>query len=286
MHRVLSQLAVTAPEKAPIGHVLSAFLAPDGAAYCVLELDDSAYPRMSEMINKEKIKGVSLTHLAETLTPIEVSLCVEPARPGAMIRLATSDLKLATIYTNELKEGRIRTDKTMDAANDKPTEIERVLALLSEADRDIIQTRLIAMSKAAMDAKSNVASAPFATIADDQMAKLLLPMLMKTTKSTCCPPESSVRLRAATACGGCNDPGSGAGILDSNAIDAETRDIWSTADLMTPGTDMTAEAVTQVCFFTQAAVSFVERNLAHRGVWMRNVCRPPQGLCSVATRCS
>jgi len=49
------------------------------------------------------------------------------------------------------------------------------------------------------------------------MTKMLLPMLMKTTKS----------------------------VLDSNAIDKETQDIWSTADLMHPGSDMSAEAVTQ-----------------------------------------
>lgn len=147
MHRVLSQLAVTAPEKAPIGHVVMAFVAPDGAAYCILELDDKAFPKISKMINAEHIKGVSLTHLAETLTPIEVSLCVEPARPGAMIRLATSELKLAILYTDQVKEGKIRTDKTMSAENDKPTEIERVLALLSDADRGIIEDRLIAMSK-------------------------------------------------------------------------------------------------------------------------------------------
>lgn len=34
-------------------------------------------------------------------------------------------------------------------------------------------------------------------------------------------------------------------ILDSNSIDKETQDIWSTSDLMQPGNDMTAEAVTQ-----------------------------------------
>ena len=50
-----------------------------------------------------------------------------------------------------------------------------------------------------------------------QMTKMLLPMLMKTTKS----------------------------VLDSNAIDKETQDIWSTADLMQSGNDMSAEAVTQ-----------------------------------------
>jgi len=147
MHRVLSQLATTAPEKAPIGHVVMAFVAPDGAAYCILELDDKAFPKISAMINREHIKGVSLTHLAETLTPIEVSLCVEPARPAAMIRLATSELKLAIIYTDQVRQGKIRTDKAMSAPSDTPTEIERVLALLSETDRGIIQDRLIAMSK-------------------------------------------------------------------------------------------------------------------------------------------
>ena len=49
------------------------------------------------------------------------------------------------------------------------------------------------------------------------MSKMLFPMLMKTTQS----------------------------ILDSNSIDKETKDIWSTHDLMQPGNDMSAEAVTQ-----------------------------------------
>ena len=192
MHRVLSQIATTAPEKSPIGHVLMAFAAPDGAAYCVLQLDDSAYPQMSEMINKQMIKGVSLTHLAESLTPIEVSLCVNPARPGihlpwqaypkgyvclhgaiplgALIRLATSELKMAKLYTELLREGKIRTDKSMSEKNDQPTEMERVLALLSDTDRAIVEQRLIAMSKAAMEAKkSNVAAAPFASSADQQV---------------------------------------------------------------------------------------------------------------------
>ena len=77
---------------------------------------------------------------------------------------------MAKLYTELLREGKIRTDKSMSEKNDQPTEMERVLALLSDTDRAIVEERLIAMSKAAMEAKkSNVAAAPFASSADQQV---------------------------------------------------------------------------------------------------------------------
>ena len=114
MHRVLADLAKTDPTKAAVGNVLSAFIGRDGALWCIVQLDELTYPRIAGLITGGLLLGVSLTHICQDYTCVEVALTRDPARPGATIRFGCRDLAVATLYANAVKAGTISSTIAMD----------------------------------------------------------------------------------------------------------------------------------------------------------------------------
>lgn len=90
--RALNRAAKTCavPTMAPVGLVTGAWIVPSGAAYCAFVTDEALHPRLAMLTKQRVLQGLSLTHVhprnkGECATPVEVSLCQTPARPGCSI---------------------------------------------------------------------------------------------------------------------------------------------------------------------------------------------------------
>lgn len=84
--------------KAPVGAVTAAWLKADGSGECSFRLSSSG-ARM--LVDRGHLKNVSLTHgvdATDRCVPLEVTLCNDPARPGATVVAGPVRDELISLY--------------------------------------------------------------------------------------------------------------------------------------------------------------------------------------------
>lgn len=75
------------PKRTALGIVVDAWMCDDGGMMCAFVVNGANFPRLVLLIKNFKLRGLSLSHLhGGGVTPLEVSLCTHPARPGCFVR--------------------------------------------------------------------------------------------------------------------------------------------------------------------------------------------------------
>ena len=82
-------LSETVKNNTVVGYVQKGVEGLDGRWYCSFAVDSGSYPIVPMLIKSGALGGLSLTHYHEKpkLTPLEISLCLRPARPECMIKM-------------------------------------------------------------------------------------------------------------------------------------------------------------------------------------------------------
>lgn len=166
----LDGVGQASPYKRPVGIVMQNFEARDRRWYCLLAIDIEAYPSLRDLIALGALRGLSLTHEVSSMTALEVSLCVRPARPECHILRTSTSLLSQLDYMRELITRERMSEQTP---------LQKVINSLSEEDKALVTARfedlmkavdaanqqateakndLVAANKAVEDAKSQAAS--------------------------------------------------------------------------------------------------------------------------------
>ena len=135
--KVMDGLCEADAKVAPVGVCLDVDVGPKGY-YVLFALDTVAWPVVSLLF--PHMQGLSLSHMSykNKLVPLEVSLCIRPARPGCYCSFSGSD------YVEALTYMRSQTGMATMAANE-PSKIEAILAKLPEEEQKIISARFETM---------------------------------------------------------------------------------------------------------------------------------------------
>lgn len=158
----LDGVGASAPHKRPFGVVLQNWEAPDKRWYCLLALDVDAFPSLRDLITLGALRGVSLTHEVSSMTALEISLCVRPARPECHIIRASSSLPSQLRYMRGLI-----TPPSMS----EPTPLEKVIAALSEEDKALVTARFEDLMKAVDVANEQAAATKTELVAATKAAE-------------------------------------------------------------------------------------------------------------------
>lgn len=134
--KVLDELCKTDVQVAPVGVCLDIGVGAKGY-YVLFALDTVAWPVIALLF--PHMQGLSLSHMTYNgkLVPLEVSLCIRPARPGCYCSFSGSDYVEALTYMRSQTAGA-----TMQT---EPSKIEVILAKLPEEEQKIISARFETM---------------------------------------------------------------------------------------------------------------------------------------------
>ena len=113
----------------------------DSGYYVLYAIDTKEWPAIASLL--PHMRGISLSHMSYKgkLVPLELSLCVRPARPGCYQMYSSAD------YVDALQYMRSNfSDVNTDMA-DEPSQIEQILGRLSNEDQKIISARFETMVK-------------------------------------------------------------------------------------------------------------------------------------------
>lgn len=157
----LDLLGNSAPHKRPVGVVLTNWEGNDGRWYCMIAIDNKTVPVIAKLVRLGALRGVSLTHVDGTNLPLELSLCVRPARPECHIIRLTNSLENQLLYMRKLI---IPPSMSTPA----PTPLEKAISTLSDEDRKLITARFSDLVSAVDSAKKE---AEVAKTEAEQLAK-------------------------------------------------------------------------------------------------------------------
>ncbi len=93
--RAMEQASLKRPRQRPLGLVTDAWIAANGDAMCTFFTRSAA---ANALITGGALGSVSLTHVAESMQPLELSICNAPARPGSQVLLADTSREEAARY--------------------------------------------------------------------------------------------------------------------------------------------------------------------------------------------
>lgn len=154
----LEQLAdANIPGHCVLGSVTDCWEARDGSWWATFFIQP-VYKAVHWLLTHAHLTGVSLTHTYNddnTIVPLELSLCREPARPGCYIYRRYTNVIDANTYKRLRQSCSIPDTPTMSTetpdastpSGDPPlSEIESVLHKMDPTDRRLIEDRLIAAS--------------------------------------------------------------------------------------------------------------------------------------------
>ena len=162
--RAMEQSSVLRPRQRPLGLVTDAWIAANGDAMCTFYTQSAA---ANALITGGNLGSVSLTHVAETMNPLELSICNAPARPGSKVVLANASGEEAARYkarslkpanrpkTKDCAMPKSSTDETVvvaaatpkpvasaPAAEKAPPSVSDALAQLPEAAQAVLAKRM------------------------------------------------------------------------------------------------------------------------------------------------
>ena len=137
---VLDTLAKENISQTPVGVCLDVSKCDSGyyVLYCI---DTKEWPVLLTLL--PHMTGISLSHMSYggKLIPLELSLCVRPARPGCYQLYTSAD------YVDALQYMRSKYSQVKKDMADGPSEIEQILSRLPDADQKIISARFETMVK-------------------------------------------------------------------------------------------------------------------------------------------
>ena len=141
IYAALDALAKGSKYHAPIGLIIDNAAGADGRWYCLFAFD-AALKAVKTMIEIGALRGLSLTHrVSNTPTPLEVSLCCQPARPGCYIRCIVGSLDVARQYMRTAITGA----HTMTEVTPTNSPFLDIIANLPEGDRDTMNKGIQAL---------------------------------------------------------------------------------------------------------------------------------------------
>ncbi len=134
---VLDALCADNIANVPVGVCLDVSSCESGY-YVLYAIDTEEWPVLSSLLLH--MTGISLSHMeyGNKLVPLELSLCVKPARPGCYQVYSSAD------YVKALQYMRTNFSSTEDRMAE-PSQIEQILARLPDADQKIISARFETM---------------------------------------------------------------------------------------------------------------------------------------------
>ena len=124
----------------PVGVCLD--VTSDETGYYVLyAIDTEEWPVLTMLL--PHMTGISLSHMSYQgrLVPLELSLCVRPARPGCYQLYSSAD------YVDALQYMRSNFSHMKNKMATEPSQIEQILARLSDDEQKIISARFETMVK-------------------------------------------------------------------------------------------------------------------------------------------
>ena len=143
------------------GTVHTAWVDNNNALWAIFDVD-SDLQMVNDLIDKGHLGAVSLTHVEDSATPIELSLCTVPARPGAVIKHKTAELKDAVAYKAVTEQialaNKLKTAKKMEAQQQPQkvaSPLEALMASLSPENRTLIEARMTDMVNEVDKAREN-----------------------------------------------------------------------------------------------------------------------------------
>lgn len=133
---VLDELCKNDIGNVPVGVCLDVTHCDTGY-YVLYAIDTEEWPVLATLL--PHMTGISLSHMeyGNRLVPLELSLCVKPARPGCYQVYSSAD------YVNALQYMRRNFSSTESMS--EPSQIEQILARLPDADQKIISARFETM---------------------------------------------------------------------------------------------------------------------------------------------
>lgn len=151
--RAMEQSSVEAPRRRPLGLVTDAWVAANGDAMCTFYTQSAA---ANALITGGNLGSVSLTHVAESMNPLELSICNAPARPGSKViesniseevaaRYKARTLKDTSTSTAMPKETVVAAAKSTPAAAPSPPTaptVSEALAQLPEAVQAVLAEKM------------------------------------------------------------------------------------------------------------------------------------------------
>lgn len=137
---VLDTLCKDNISQVPVGVCLDVSSCASGY-YVLYGIDTTEWPVLKTLL--PHMTGISLSHMSYggKLVPLELSLCVRPARPGCYQLYTSAD------YVDALQYMRSKYSDVNPDMSDGPSEIEQILARLPDADQKIISARFETMVK-------------------------------------------------------------------------------------------------------------------------------------------
>lgn len=127
--RAMVQSSAKHPRQRPLGLVTDAWIADNGDAMCSFY---SQSPAANALISEGNLGSVSLTHVAESMTPLELSICNAPARPGSKVVLANISSEAAARYKAQSQLSRSTAFHTMPDQPKTSTVVAAAAASTSE----------------------------------------------------------------------------------------------------------------------------------------------------------
>jgi hypothetical protein len=146
----LDILGSKTPHKRPIGIVITNWQGADKRWYCLFAIDNATVPVIAKLIRLGALRGVSLTHVDGSNLPLELSLCVRPARPECHIIRLSNSLDSQLGYMRKL---------IIPLKMSTPTPLEKAIESLSEEDRKLITARFADLVNAVDGAKQEAEAA-------------------------------------------------------------------------------------------------------------------------------
>jgi hypothetical protein len=141
IYAALTALSKGSKYHAPIGLIIDNGVAVDGRWYCLFAFDGEL-TAVKTMIEIGALRGLSLTHrVSQTPSPLEVSLCCQPARPGCYVRCIVGSLDVAQAYMRAAITGA----PTMTESTPTNSPFLEIIAGLPEADRDTMNKGIEAL---------------------------------------------------------------------------------------------------------------------------------------------
>ena len=137
----LTALSKGSEYDAPVGLIIDNGVATDGRWYCLFAIN-GALTAVKTMIEIGALRGLSLTHrVGQTPSPLEVSLCCQPARRGCYVRCIAGNLRVAQEYMRAVITGAL----TMEMSTPTSSPFLEIIANLPEADRDTMNKGIEAL---------------------------------------------------------------------------------------------------------------------------------------------
>jgi hypothetical protein len=163
----------TSPDKRNLGRVLDAWEAADGGFWATVGV--VPFKSLEWLIATKQLGACSLTHVMTTpdiATPLELSLVGVPARPGCLIRLATTSALATAMYKAQTISGGISSIMPQIDAHPEPvlaaTTAATAIDALPPASRELIVAKLANLVAAVDKAELRASAAEQNTTAQTQ----------------------------------------------------------------------------------------------------------------------